>query len=253
MRPIFVLAVLICFGAAMGVARAADSLSANPIAAAAAKTRAAAAAPVAVSVLVFEPVRGGYLTPAFGGATLGVLPEAQFLARPLGTRGPASRQDFAAWLKAGFLGSQLGLFGGFNSRANMFESAPTNGWNVGASVGYAGLYLRAGVSADTVTSSVYQFNDTNRGWLAGVGYEFGGFDVRVTYMAAEPTGFFAAQPDSRLWMIGGIYHLTPRIRFNADAFTGARDQSATLNVLKAPSKAVASQGTGARVGVQLKF
>ena len=50
-----------------------------------------------------------------------------------------------------------------------------------------------------------------------------------------------------------IEHARQHVRFNADAFTGGRDLRSTTNVLTAPANAVAPQGTGGRVGVQLKF
>ncbi|TAK98210.1 MAG: hypothetical protein EPO08_19790 [Rhodospirillaceae bacterium] len=217
--------------------------------------RVAPVSPVTLSVSLFEPVTASYLTPAFGGATLGALPDSPFLSRSLTTGGGFdAAQGFAATYKAGFRGSQLGVFGGYNSRANLFESAPTNGWNLGASVGFAGFYLRAGVSSDATETTSRLLNDANRGWLAGVGYEAGRFDLRVTYMTAQPMGLAEQQDNNnRLWMVGGIYQLTPRVRLNADAFTGNRDLRATSNPLTAPANAEAPQGTGARVGVQLKF
>jgi len=142
------------------------------------------------------------------------------------------------------------MFGGYSSRANLFESTPTTGWTFGASVGYAGFYVRGGMSSDAAQAAAKILNDANRGWLAGFGYEIGAFDLRITYMAAEPIGMTDREVVSRLWMIGGIYQLSPRIRFNADAFTGGRDISTFRT---APANAAAPQGTGARVGVQLKF
>jgi hypothetical protein len=209
------------------------------------------APPVAGSV--FEPVTS-YMTPAFGGTTLGVLPDAHVPTGPAaGIFTPNHYSDFAATFKAGVMGGQLGVFSGYNSSANLFESTPTNGWTFGASVGYAGFYLRAGVSSDAALAAAQIVNETNRGWLAGLGYEFGAFDLRFTYMAAQPIGFTDRDVVSRLWMIGGIYQLTPRVRVNADAFTGNRDFRSTATVLTAPANAAAPQGTGARVGIQLKF
>ncbi len=207
---------------------------------------------IPVSATVFEPVTSTFLTAAFGGAALGAQPESSALLRASGMSSP---RDFAASYKASLFGnSRLGVFGGYNSRANLFESAPTTGWNFGATVGYAGFYLRAGLSSDANQNSARLVNDVNRGWLAGFGYEFGSFDVRVTYMNAESVGLANVnEPDNRMWMIGGIYQLTPRVRVNADAFTGGRDMRSTANVVTAPSQTVAPQGTGARVGVQLKF
>ena len=65
----------------------------------------------------------------------------------------------------------------------------------------------------------------------------GAFDLRLTYMAAEPIGFTDRDVVSRLWMIGGIYQLTPRVRVNADAFTSNRDFRSTASVLSAPANA----------------
>jgi hypothetical protein len=225
---------------ALGVSQA-RAIDVRPAAEVPAAQTLAVPAGAPVSGTVFEPISSGYFTPGFGGATLGVLPDG------------SPFQDFAATYKAGLFGSQVGIFGGFNTRANMFETAPTTGWNFGASVGYGGFYLRAGMSSDAALASASLINDTNKGWLAGFGYEFGAFDLRVTYMASQSIGVANNAPDNRLWMIGGIYQLTPRMRVNADAFTGGRDLRTTTNVLTAPAQTVAPQGTGARVGVQLKF
>jgi hypothetical protein len=238
MRSRLACIVLSCFAWGVTAAHGAEVRPATQIPAAQVL---AVPAPPPVSVSVFEPVTSGAFTPGFGNATLGVLPDG------------SPFQDFTATYKAGLLGSEVGVFGGFNSRANMFESAPTNGWNFGASFGYRGFYLRAGMSSDATLASATLLNDANKGWLAGLGYAFGAFDLRVTYMASQSIGLMNNVPDSRLWMIGGIYQLTPRVRVNADAFTGGRDLRSTTNVLTAPAQTVAPQGTGARVGVQLKF
>ena len=213
--------------------------------------------PVAISASVFEPVTANYnfLTPAFGGATLGILPDSPLSVRSFNGMTDAG-QDFAASYLAQFNSGQLGIFGGYNSVANLYETAPTTGWNFGASVGYAGFYLRAGMSSDATGPAAHLFDDANRGWLAGVGYQTGALNLRVTYMAAQPIGLVdrALENDKRLWMIGGIYQLTPRIRFNADAFTSSRNALANASVFTAPVNNTATpQGTGARVGVQLKF
>jgi hypothetical protein len=59
--------------------------------------------------------------------------------------------------------------------------------------------------------------------------------------------------NNRLWMVGGIFQLTPRVRLNADAFTGGHDVRGLTNVFSATSNTAAPQGTGGRVGIQLKF
>jgi hypothetical protein len=207
-----------------------------------------------VTTSVFEPIITRSMTPALGRGTLGVLPDAHIPEGPLaGALTPPTYPDFAASAKVGVMGGEFGVFSGYNSRANLFESAPTTGWNFGASVGYAGFYLRAGVSSDAAEAAARIVNDSNRGWLAGLGYEFGAFDLRLTYMASTPIGITDRDVVSRLWMIGGIYQLSPRIRLNADAFTGNRDFRNGATVLTMPVNSAAPQGTGARVGVQLKF
>lgn len=206
-----------------------------------------------VTTSIFEPITG-YMTPALGRGSLGVLPDARVPTGPVnGIITPPAYSDFAASSKVGVLGGQFGVFSGYNSRANLFESAPTTGWNFGASVGYAGFYLRAGVSSDAAEAAARIVNDSNRGWLAGLGYEFGSFDLRFTYMASTPIGFTDRDVVSRLWMIGGIYQVSSRIRLNADAFTGSRDFRNGTSVLTMPVNSAAPQGTGARVGVQLQF
>lgn len=243
-----ILSVTLAFLAACGVSLAASAAEVRT------RQLSGDAPKSSVTVSVFEPVTSYNMTPAFGGTTLGVLPNNRLPAGPAtGILTPVPYSDFMATYKAGVMGGQLGVFGGYNSVANLFESAPTTGWNFGASVGYAGFYFRAGVSSDAAQAAAQIVNETNRGWLAGLGYEFGAFDLRLTYMAAEPIGFTDRDVVSKLWMIGGIYQLTPRVRVNADAFTGGRDLRNTTTVLTAPANAAAPQGTGARVGIQLKF
>ena len=203
-----------------------------------------------VSASGFTPLATGSFTPAFGALALGVSSTGPTGGTaPLFGGDPLASQNFNASFATTVYGSELGFFAGYNGANSMFNMTPTPGYNMGATVGYAGFYLQAGVS-DNTQQTLRLTNDPKQGWLAGFGYKRGAFNVRFSYMTAQ--GFSGAGPDTdtRTWMIGGIYQLSSRLRLNADAFTSPR---ATAVTTPAPATNAAPQGTGARVGLQLRF
>jgi len=199
-----------------------------------------------LSLWAIQPMEPMDVAPGFYAPVPGMVAD-----RPFASSTATPPADFSADYIANLYGGEVGLFGGYNDRPTVFESVPTTGWNVGASLGYAGFYVRAGIS-DSGANSVPTFAlDTHQGWLAGLGFRTGGLNLRLTYMAAQSSNLTGAEEDSRTWMIGGIYQLTPRIRLNADAFT-SRDLR-TLGAVPSLNNAATPQGNGARLGIQLRF
>jgi len=187
----------------------------------------------------------GYLTPAY--SSVAVEP-AGFMT---GTSGLALTdiRDISGRYTASLYGGSVGVFGGYAGQSLVNDPLASTAWNFGASVGYAGVYLLGGIS-DYTTRGPFQ---SLQGWQAGLGYEIGNFDLRLTFASAQPVGVSQVGAlDSRQWAIGGMYELTPRIRLNADAFYGANGMTSPSAVFVSPSNAP-PQGTGARVGVQLRF
>ncbi len=202
-----------------------------------------------VSASGFTPLATGSFTPAFGALALGVSSNATPVGTaPLFGSDPLASQNFNASFATTVYGSELGFFAGYNGANSMFNMTPTPGYNLGATVGFGGFYVAAGVS-DNTQQTLRLTNDPKQGWLAGFGYKRGAFNVRFSYMMAQ--GFSGAEPDTRTWMIGGIYQLNSSLRLNADAFTSPR--AAAAFTTPAPATNAAPQGTGARVGLQLRF
>ncbi len=149
-------------------------------------------------------------------------------------------------------GGTVGLFGDVAERPSLFALTPATAWNMGGSLGYAGFYLRAGVSG---TPQLGPFQRT-QGWQAGLGFASGGFDVRLMFLTAQTGNFSSGETemDSQRWMVGGIYRLSSSLRLNADAFYGLRDsRNGTFFTPQPAAGTQPPQGTGARVGVQLRF
>jgi predicted porin len=188
----------------------------------------------------------GLGSPGFGalgaGLAVSVSPNAFSGAAPLA---PA---DFAADYVTNLYGSEVGLFGGYNGQPTVFENAPTAGWNLGASVGYAGFYVRAGISDSNNAQYTTLNTDAHQGRLAGLGFRTGELNLHLTYMTAQGNNLDGTEEDSRTWMIGGIYQLSPRIRLNADAFTSGHAVGSVPAM-----NAATPQGSGARLGLQLRF
>ena len=205
-----------------------------------------------VALSVITPLTLGSLTPTFGAMSIGVAPDSPFGTIPLFGANSLVSPDFSASYLTAFNRSEVGLFAGYSGGASLFSAAPTAGWNFGASVGYAGFYLQAGISDNSGAQQRLNGDlkvDPKQGWLAGFGYRAGALNLRLSYMAAQSVT--SSEPDSRTWMIGGIYQLSSRLRLNADAFTSPR--AAAVSNPAAATNAAAPQGTGARVGVQLRF
>jgi len=191
----------------------------------------------------------GALSPVYGLITLPVPAGDPLPGRLMG--GAVLGQDMAARYSTSVYGGELGVFARVADRPVLLSTDSTTAFNLGASVGYAGFYFQGaytGLNDNNVLRSLQSWES----WQAGLGFGGGAFDVRLTYAIGQATPAFAGRSfDNSQWMLGGIYQLTPGIRFNADAFTGSRLVSP--GVASAAPGASAPQGTGARVGVQLKF
>jgi len=199
---------------------------------------------------IFSPVSAfpggvltiGYLTPAYGTASTlsgSLLSTSTGAAQPFDVAGSYSTAPVSL--------GRVGVFGGYDQRPSVLALAPTASWNFGASLGYAGFYVRGGVNETTATGPLLGL----QGMEAGFGYEIGAFDLRMTYLTSQAIGNAAHEMDNQQWSIGGIYQISPRLRVNADAFYGVGDARGTsLGVLP---PLTAPPGTGARVGVELRF
>ncbi|MGY8963907.1 MAG: hypothetical protein ACKVKT_10155, partial [Rhodospirillales bacterium] len=83
-----------------------------------------------------------------------------------------------------------------------------------------------------------------RAWQAGLGYGSGDFDFRLTYVESAFVQGSPTELEGKQWMIGGLMQVTPSILLNANAFIV--DRELTMPTVEPP-------GTGARVGLQLRF
>jgi predicted porin len=169
--------------------------------------------------------------------------------RSAGGLGVANAQDVSARFSTHLFGGDIGVFGGYADRPSTLSLSPVSSWNFGATVGYAGVYVLGGVS-DSAAFGPFLGRE---GWAAGLGYDMGSFDLRLTY-AAEASDVRAVNRSGDTLQqqitLGGIYSISPRFSLNADAFYSGRERG--LLYLSAPT-AKTPQGTGARVGVQLRF
>ncbi|MEQ8507940.1 MAG: hypothetical protein RIB43_02980 [Rhodospirillaceae bacterium] len=139
-----------------------------------------------------------------------------------------------------FLGGQFGVFGGVTDQHSAFALEQTTSRTVGAAVGYAGFYIRGAYQAAGSDGLI----DGRRAWQAGLGYGSGAFDVRVTYVESAFTQGSPTELEGKQWMIGGLVQITPTLLLNANAFYV--DREVAMPTVEPP-------GTGARVGVQLRF
>lgn len=218
--------------------------------AAAAEVAAAQAAPAAPTSSLFVSSMDALtvgITPAYS-----VLGSLQPATTRIGGLGITDALNVSSEFSAQVQGGSVGLFGDVAERPSLFALVPATAWNMGGSLGYAGFYLRAGVSG---TPQLGPFQRT-QGWQAGLGFASGGFDVRLTFLTAQTGNFQSGETamDSERWMVGGIYRLNSSLRVNADAFYGLRDSRTGMFFTPAPAAGVQPpQGTGARVGVQLRF
>ena len=189
----------------------------------------------------------GYITPTYGAFGTAQLPN-------VGTLSGGQFYGFNSSYMARGFGASLGVFGQFTGRQAFLTYAPAQAWNFGASVGYAGFYLRGGLSDAPQLSPLFR----GQGWEAGFGYGTDAFDLRLMMISQTGSlvGVTDQGPNSQQWTIGGMYQISQRLRLNADAFYGARDLHGLY--FAAPAAAATTQtqppqGTGARVGIQLRF
>ena len=205
--------------------------------------------------VVSQSLTIGTFSPAYGTKTLGVSPLFAPRAGNVGSGNGILRTiDAGGYASSVALiapgGAQVGVFGAYEQRPSIMALVPASSWNFAASVCYAGFYLRGGLNEAARVGPLMGL----QGMQAGFGYDDGALDVRFTYLSSQGTGTGSAErePDSKQWTIGGIYQISPSIRLNADAFYGlGNDHSASPAVL--PAAATSPPGTGARVGVQLRF
>jgi len=138
------------------------------------------------------------------------------------------------------LGGELGVFGSVADSYSPFSMEATTSRTVGASLAYAGFYLR-GVYQDASSDG---FLESRRAWQAGLGYGSDEFDLRVTYVQSASLQGRLTELEGKQWMIGGLVPLTPSILLNANAFY--IDREYIVPTLEPP-------GAGARVGLELRF
>lgn len=183
----------------------------------------------------------GYTLPAFGTFTLNADDPAFGLSDGLPSSADTSvnAEGYGSFATSVF-GGQVGVFGGMTDEQSAFALETTTSRTIGASVGYAGFYLR-GAYQDAGPDA---FLEGRRAWQAGLGFGSGDFDVRVTYVQSAFAQGGPTELEGKQWMIGGLVQLTPSILLNANAFIIDRE-------LAMPT--VEPLGTGARVGVQLRF
>lgn len=187
----------------------------------------------------------GYLTPA-GSLSLAPLSSRALNGMNSGL-GLARALDVGGKYTMPVSIGRIGVFGEHSERASILALTPATAWNFGASLGYAGFYLRGGVSETAAVGPLLGI----QGMQAGLGYEVGGLDLRVTYLTTQGVGGAEREIDSKQWSVGGIYNITSHIRLNADAFYGVGESRGSALAVQPPLGA--PPGTGARVGVQLRF
>jgi hypothetical protein len=191
----------------------------------------------------------GTVSPAYGMMTLPVAAADPVQAAAI--NGAALGQEFAARYSTSIYGGQLGVFARIADRPVFLSTDSSRAFNLGASVGYAGFYFQGAYTGLNDNGFVRTLQSW-QSFQAGLGFGADAFDVRLTYAVGQSTPAFAGRTfDNSQWMLGGIYQIAPGIRFNADAFLGSRLISP--GVASAAPGATAPQGTGARVGVQLRF
>ena len=201
-----------------------------------------------LSVFSTSTMTIGYLTPAYGALGLGVSPLSPRLLGGMNNGvGFARSFDVGGSYTTPVSVGTVGVYGAYGERPSILALTPSTSWTFGTSVGYAGFYVRGGVSGASAIGPLLGF----QGLQAGVGYGTGDIDLRLTYLTSQGVGAAEREIDSKQWAIGGIYNITAHIRLNADAFYGVgENRGSALMVLPAQA---APPGTGARVGVQLRF
>lgn len=183
----------------------------------------------------------GYTLPAFGTFIVDVTAasdlEAGAMAHSLSQAEPI---DVYGAYSTSFLGGEVGVFGGYSDSRSAFNLETTTTSMLGASFGYAGFYLRGAYEASGPDGLL----DGRRAWQAGLGYGSDDFDLRVTYVQSAFQQGSPTELEGKQWMIGGLVQLTPSILLNANAFV--IDRELVMPTVELP-------GSGARVGVQLRF
>lgn len=183
----------------------------------------------------------GYSLPAFGTFTLNAEEPALDWSRALSSSSDSGQAiDGYGSFATSVFGGQVGVFGGMTDQQSAFALETTTSRTIGASLGYAGFYLR-GAYQDAGPDVFLQGRSA---WQAGLGFGSGDFDVRVTYVQSAFAQGGPTELEGKQWMIGGLVQLTPSILLNANAFI--IDRELTMPTVEPP-------GTGARVGVQLRF
>ncbi|MGE4063897.1 MAG: porin [Rhodospirillaceae bacterium] len=197
-----------------------------------------------LSVSSNNSLRIGYQSPVAGAFSLGAPVVGR---RPIGGLGVANAQDVSARFSTHLFGGDVGVFGGYADRPSTLSLSPVSSWNFGATVGYAGVYVLGGVS-DSAAFGPFLGRE---GWAAGLGYDMGAVDLRLTYAAeGSDLASMGRAADTQQITLGGIYSISPRFSLNAETFYSGRERG--LLYLTAPN-AKTPQGTGARVGIQLRF
>lgn len=183
----------------------------------------------------------GYTLPALGTFTLDADdPTSRLFNGLTASSDPILNSESYGSYATSVFGGQVGVFGGMTDQQSAFALDTTTSRTIGASVGYAGFYLR-GAYQDAGPDA---FLESRSAWQAGLGFGSGDFDVRVTYVQSAFAQGGPTELEGKQWMIGGLLQLTPSILLNANAFY--IDRELAMPTVEPP-------GTGARVGVQLRF
>ncbi len=183
----------------------------------------------------------GYTMPALGTFTVDADGQGEgFPSQGVNGLNRLTEQATYGSYATSFLGGQLGVFGGVTDQQSAFALEQTTSRTVGAALGYAGFYVRGAYQAVGPDGLI----DGRRAWQAGLGYGSGAFDVRVTYVESAFTQGSPTELEGKQWMIGGLVQITPTLLLNANAFYV--DREVAMPTVEPP-------GTGARVGVQLRF
>jgi len=183
----------------------------------------------------------GYSLPGFGVLTVEPETNSIFFIDPFDFRSSGSAlQDFQGRFSTTLFGGQIGLFAEFTDKFNRLLMGPYTSRTVGASLGYAGFYLRG----------IYKYSEKNgffediNAWQAGLGYGSNDFGLSLTYIRAEGSQPGLMDLDGKRWMIGGLMQISSSVLLDANAFYIDRNQSSIT--LDPPDK-------GARLGVRLRF
>ena len=255
MRPKSALSPLSLAALAAGLlAMAAGPVAAEDLRLGRASAYAPASPSASQSVLLSAFPGGGWTlglhTPTYGAVTLGVSSITSATLRTLNgtSSGPGGTRafDLGGSYSTPLPIGRIGIFGDYGERPSILALTPATSWNFGASIGYAGFYLQGGVKESTAIGPLLGI----QGMQAGFGYDAGAFDLRLSYLTSQGTAA-EHEIDSKQWAIGGIYRISPRIRLNADAFYGVGDSRGSALSILPPL--TSPPGTGARVGVQLRF